>query len=55
VSTVYRLSGNQDIEQILALQDKNLVTKIAEAEKIQGFVTTPFVAEQLEHLIALEQ
>lgn len=53
MSTSCRLSEHQDIDQILDLQDKNLVTRIAESDKIHGFVTTPFEKSQLEHLITL--
>jgi hypothetical protein len=44
----------RDVAGILALQEKNLVTKISEEQKKNGFVTTPFTGEQLESLVALD-
>lgn len=49
-----RLAQEQDIAPILALQDLNLVTNLDEAQKKDGFVTTPFTVEQLRELIALD-
>ena len=49
-----RLAHEPDIAPILALQDLNLVTKLDETQKKDGFVTTPFTAEQLRELIALD-
>ncbi|MBF0376535.1 MAG: GNAT family acetyltransferase [Desulfamplus sp.] len=46
-----RIAITSDITGILSLQDKNLVTKISEEQKKNGFVTTPFTTDQLETLI----
>lgn len=40
-----------DIPEILALQERNLVTRLSSIEQQQGFVTTPFTAPQLVELI----
>jgi len=50
----YSLATNEDIEGILQLQAKNLVTNLKDDEKDDGFVTTPFTIEQIENLIKLE-
>ena len=49
-----RLANTSDIDSILKLQAKNLVTNLNDDEKKDGFVTTPFTADQLESLITLE-
>lgn len=49
-----RFAHEQDIAPILALQDLNLVTKLDEVQKKDGFVTTPFTAGQLRELITLD-
>ncbi len=43
-----------DIPAVLVLQSKYLVTNMNEEEKKQGFVTTPFTAEQLKKVIDLD-
>jgi len=49
----YRESTKNDIPGILNLQEKNLVSNLTEEQKLDGFVTTPFVEEQLLRLIDL--
>ena len=44
----YRLATNADIEGILQLQSKYLFANISPAERLQGFVTTPFTISQIE-------
>jgi len=46
-----RIGNNQDIEGVLALQDKYLYSKLTETERKSGFVTTPFTASQIEEII----
>lgn len=50
---LYREATTDDITGFLSLQEKNLVTNLGEEQKKNGFVTTPFTAEQLGGLIAL--
>lgn len=50
----YKLASKNDIEGILELQAKNLVTNLKDDEKDDGFVTTPFTIEQIENLIELD-
>ena len=50
---VFRESNYEDINGILNLQEKNLVTNLNEQQKKNGFVTTPFSTEQLQELISL--
>lgn len=40
-----------DIAQILLLQEKYLVSNLTDAQKKDGFVTTPFTVPQLEQII----
>lgn len=47
-----RLGNAEDIDGVLLLQEKNLVTNLNEEQKKNGFVTTPFTAAQLEELIS---
>ena len=51
---IYRESTINDIPGILSLQEKNLVSNLTEEQKLDGFVTTPFVEEQLLRLIDLD-
>ncbi len=44
----FRLAKTPDINNILALQEKYLITNIPESEKSQGFVTTPFTVEHIK-------
>lgn len=46
-----RIGTKSDIVSILALQDKNLYGKLTEAERKQGFVTTPFSVAQIEEIL----
>lgn len=48
---IIRLGTKADIEQTLELQHKYLITNTSESEKEQGFVTTPFTADQLTEII----
>jgi hypothetical protein len=43
----------EDINGIIELQEKNLVTNLNEQQKKNGFVTTPFTIKHLEELISL--
>jgi hypothetical protein len=49
-----RLADREDLQAILGLQDKNLVTKIAKSEMVHGFVTTPFDGQALEKLRSID-
>jgi hypothetical protein len=40
-----------DIEGVLELQSKYLISNLSEAEKKEGFVTTPFTVQQIENII----
>ena len=42
---------NADIEGVLTLQSKYLVTNLSAEEKKDGFVTTPFTIQQIENII----
>jgi hypothetical protein len=46
-----RIGNNDDIEGVLTLQDKYLFSKLTEAERKSGFVTTPFTKAQIEEII----
>lgn len=48
---ISRKGTQADIPGILALQDQNLYGKMTEAERANGFVTTPFVPKQIEAII----
>ena len=50
----YSLATYDDIDGILELQAKNLVTNLKDDEKDDGFVTTPFTLEQIKNLINLD-
>ena len=50
----YVIATNEDINSILELQEKNLVSNLKDDEKNDGFVTTPFTINQLKELITLE-
>jgi GNAT superfamily N-acetyltransferase len=52
---VVRRGTTADIAGVLALQSRYLYTNLTEAERLQGFVTTPFTTEQIERVIAEEQ
>jgi hypothetical protein len=41
-----------DIPDILALQSRNLLSNLTDAEQKNGFVTTAFTAAQIETLLA---
>ena len=47
----FREAENQDFDGILALQAANLFENLTESERTDGFVTTPFTAQQLEELV----
>jgi GNAT superfamily N-acetyltransferase len=44
----FRSAKESDIKNILALQEKYLVTNMPESEKHQGFVTTPFTVDHIK-------
>lgn len=46
-----RIGDNHDIEGTLSLQDKYLYSKLTEAERESGFVTTPFSPGQIKEII----
>ena len=46
-----RLATNHDIHQVLALQKQNLSTNLSEAEREDGYVTTPFTYAQIREII----
>jgi GNAT superfamily N-acetyltransferase len=48
----FRKAKISDIDNIVLLQEKYLVTNMPESEKNQGFVTTPFSIEQIKFEIA---
>jgi hypothetical protein len=50
-SISFQIASHQDIEGVLALQEKYLVSNLNEEEKKSGFVTTPFTIAQLEIVI----
>ncbi len=47
-----RLGTSNDIDGILSLQEKYLYHNLSEAERKNGFVTTPFTAAQIEEIIS---
>jgi hypothetical protein len=51
----YKIATPDDIENVLALHYRYQIDSIAEDDKKDGFVTTPFTAEQLSALIEQEQ
>jgi len=46
-----RIGNKNDIDGILALQEKNLCRNLNKTELKNGFVTTPFTAKQIEEII----
>ncbi|MDD2279415.1 MAG: hypothetical protein PHD06_10025 [Bacteroidales bacterium] len=46
-----RIGDKNDIEGILALQEKYLFRNLSETERKEGFVTTPFTINQIEEII----
>lgn len=50
----FRKANLNDIEGVTRLQAKYLLANIPENERQNGFVTTPFTAEQLAEIIRLE-
>lgn len=46
-----RLGNSSDIPGVLELQRQNLYNNLSEEELKNGFVTTPFTAEQIEKII----
>ena len=46
-----RLANNNDIDNVLVLQEKNLYRNLTELERQKGFVTTPFTVGQIEAVI----
>jgi hypothetical protein len=46
-----RLGTKADITGILTLQEPNLVSNMTEAQKVNGFVTTPLTVPMLERMI----
>jgi hypothetical protein len=51
----FLIAKNNDIEGVLALQEKYLVSNLSEVEKKNGFVTTPFTIVQLKNVISKEE
>lgn len=49
---IIRTALASDIDGILNLQAQNLLTNLSEAERSQGFVTTPFTQTQIQALLA---
>ncbi|MEE3717785.1 hypothetical protein V2H45_13670 [Tumidithrix elongata RA019] len=47
-----RIAVTSDIDGILDLQSVNLYTNLSDAERLEGFVTTPFTPDQIRSLIA---
>lgn len=48
---ITRVASELDIDEVLKLQSQNLYTNLSELERIQGFVTTPFTADQIKALL----
>ena len=51
---IFRKATNFDIAGVIELQSTYLLANIAEAERENGFVTTPFTIEQIEQAIAID-
>ncbi len=51
---IYREATVSDIDAVLALHSKYQIDSIAEEDKKDGFVTTPFTRQQLSELIERE-
>ncbi len=49
---ITRIGVESDITGILELQSRNLYTNLSEAERAEGFVTTPFTMEQIQTLLS---
>jgi hypothetical protein len=49
---ITRVAIESDIDEILELQSRNLYTNLSEAERTEGFVTTPFTVEQIKALLS---
>lgn len=49
-----RLATTNDIHQVLALQKLNIFANLSEAEREDGFVTTPFTYAQIREIIGLK-
>ncbi len=49
-----RLATPFDIDMVLELQRKNLVSNMTDEEKKNGFVTTPFTLKQLNDMIQVD-
>jgi hypothetical protein len=49
---ITRVASESDINGILELQSQNLYTNLSEAERAEGFVTTPFTVEQIKALLS---
>jgi hypothetical protein len=47
-----RTGAESDIDGILKLQALNLYTNLSESERLAGFVTTPFTADQIRTLLS---
>ena len=45
-----RIANSNDIPGVLSLQEKNLYSNLNEAERKNGFVTTPFTVNQIEEI-----
>jgi hypothetical protein len=43
---------NDDIEAVIDLQSKYLISNLTDDEKKEGFVTTAFTIKQIENIIA---
>jgi hypothetical protein len=48
---ITRVANPSDIDKILELQFRNLYTNLSEAERTEGFVTTPFTVESIKTLL----
>ncbi len=46
----YRRVEPADFEKIVALQNENLVSRLSDAEKADGFLSTAFTAEQFQEM-----
>lgn len=46
-----RIGNKNDIDGVLALQEKYLYRNLSEIERKEGFVTTPFTVSQIEEII----
>lgn len=46
-----RIGNRNDIDDVLALQERYLFRNLSEIERKEGFVTTPFTVSQIEEII----